>query len=98
VTNPEWFLSSDLSALDGWIQTAQPTKYVKGIVLRWIAMLPDTPWQAPSQPFPKTDPRYDRRGARLAGTRGIAVIYTVDEVTGQITIDAAGAHFMLLDE
>jgi hypothetical protein len=95
VDNPEYFLDSDLSALDRWILTAQPDRHLRGVIMRWIATLPDAPWQSPSQPFFPIDPHYDRRGARPPGAGAVAVIYTVEQATGRITIDEVDDHLVL---
>jgi hypothetical protein len=95
VAGPDYFLDFDLSALDRWIDNTQPGPYLRGVVGRWIATLPDAPWQAPSAPFDRDDDRYDRRGARPTGAGSVAVIYTVDELTGRITIDDVGDHLVL---
>ena len=83
--------------MDDWIHDEHPSDEMRRTVCTWIDGLMDDPSQPPSVPvwtYPH-DYRYDNRGARIEDSDGAGVVYTVDNVTGQIDLDRVGKGFPL---
>lgn len=67
----------DTSALSDWAAREKPTPEVWAAVSMWVAFLEDSPWPAPSTPFPELSdfPNYETRSAEIPGTDGVEVFY-----------------------
>ena len=73
------------SALFKWGRRDNPPYLTWELVSKWIEGLEESPWQAPSTPFPELSdpPTYEYRTAEIADTGGVEVFYR-REFAGEI--------------